>query len=79
VAYVADIYVGSQDVAETMIFDTGSGWVTVPLSNCSDCSNDNYDPANSTTAEWISSSMTSLSVIISLFINISLFSMDQLI
>jgi hypothetical protein len=55
VAYVSDIYMGNNSVTESMIFDTGSGWVTVPLYNCTDCHNTGYDPSNSSNGEWVSS------------------------
>ena len=33
-----------------MVFDTGSGWLTVPTSACDSCANKNYDVSDSSTS-----------------------------
>lgn len=50
IAYLYPVYIGSNSIKENVIFDTGSGWLTIPLANCTDCVNKNYSYEDSTSA-----------------------------
>jgi hypothetical protein len=71
------MFIGSNNVSESVVMDTGSGWLTVPLSNCSDCKNKDYDPSNSSTGIWSNQGKSSLSVILLFYLTL-LNSMAQL-
>ena len=49
-AYAADLYFGSGHVRNEVIFDTGSGWLTVSTANCTTCTRRAYDPLVSNTS-----------------------------
>ena len=48
-AYYSELYIGSPPVKTNIIFDTGSSWLTVATTNCTTCTNNKYNPVNSTT------------------------------
>lgn len=49
-AYTAKVYVGSDKKGAEVVFDTGSGWLTVAKNTCDTCTHKLYDPNTSTTA-----------------------------
>jgi hypothetical protein len=48
--YTGPIYLGTNQVAGTVIYDTGSGWLTITSSECEDCLTKVYDPSLSSNA-----------------------------
>ena len=42
---------GSEKVGNDVVFDTGSGWLTVTLKQCATCTQPKYDPTKSQTAQ----------------------------
>lgn len=61
-AYTAKVYVGSDRKDAEVVFDTGSGWLTVSKSTCDTCTRPLYDPLTSSTAVINSTESKVLSV-----------------
>ena len=59
--YYATLYIGSAEQEMTFIYDTGSTFLWVPLSNCSDCHTDNLyneDSSNTFSTSGVEDSIT---------------------
>jgi hypothetical protein len=76
VTYTGQMYMGSNKTPVNVVFDTGSGWLTVTTKNCFTCTTPFYDPASSTSAKFVSNEIKTLSVR-KLVIEQPIFSMDQ--
>jgi len=44
-----------------VVYDTGSGWLTISTTSCTNCYSDVYDPSNSTTSNQTSTNEATLS------------------
>ena len=62
VTYTGRLYVGSQQVSNDVVFDTGSGWLTIGTTDCDKCTLPKYSPQTSQSSALLSSELKSLSV-----------------
>lgn len=53
--YTGPIYLGSEQNYGSVVYDTGSGWLTVAGKDCSGCDKGVYDPDSSSTSSKTSS------------------------
>ncbi len=58
---------GSQKVKSSVVFDTGSGWLTVTTKDCKTCTYPRYDPYLSSYSKLLSDDMKTLSVSVLVF------------
>ena len=59
-SYTGPVYVGSSPTEGTVIYDTGSGTLTIASTSCNNCQARIYNPAASTTAIPVSTTLSTL-------------------
>ncbi len=62
ISYTGYLHFGSQGARAELVYDTGSGWLTVAGSNCTDCRQKVYNPKDSSYSSFTDSTPYSLAV-----------------
>ena len=60
--YVADVFAGSAKVKSEVVYDTGSGWLTLATSDCLTCHGQKYNTSESTYAKFDKNNTKNLTV-----------------
>lgn len=64
-SYTSDLFFGSHEVPGEIVYDTGSGWLTIASSECHNCYNKVYNHKESSTAVAYDASSKYLQVALS--------------